>query len=675
MNTVGKSPGVYIQEVTGPGVIAGVSTSTAAFVGPALQGLILEPVPITSYDDFLRGFASLQPDGTYMPYIVSELPRRYHLATAVQGFFANGGAQAYIVRVSTGEATTWDVVNQDPAGAQPVLRLQALTLGTGSDNIKIVVAAANATGVAGAAAATGSAKVNAIAGLNVTVAPGGTLAAGDLIVVSTDTANRATILAVDTVNNILTLDTPLPALANGVTLDLAPFAPGDSQLRMSSTSGLFAGSVVKITGTATPAGSPDQYGVVTAVNGSFVTLAASPARTATFDLAKATALVSEEFQLTITAPGGPPPPPEVFTNLSLSPLHPGYVFTAVTSAEVAILPPLLIPTTAGYPASLVAASAALPIAVHGAPDKPGSLAAADYQNGLAALNNVDGVNLVVIPDAASHPSANQIQQAMLDHCQSPDHLDRFAILDSQPGLQPQTGGPGSVGLQRTHLTSPNGYGALYYPWVMIADPLAGRSTTAPPVAVPPSGFVAGAYALTDDQRGVHKAPANVPLQGGILGLERRLSNAEQGPLNDVGIDVLRSFQGSSEVLVWGARTLADPAITDWRYVSTRRLLIYLEQSIEQGIRWAVFEPNNLSLWGALKRTISEFLTRVWRDGALFGPTADKAFYVRIDEGLNPPSTRALGQLYIEIGVAPSYPAEFVIVRIGLWDGGAAISEN
>src|ERR1700680_2715452 len=147
MNTVGKSPGVIIDEVTGPGVIGGVGTSTAAFIGPALQGPVDEPVQITSYDDFLRNFASLQPDGTYLPHIVSDLPRRYYLATAVQGFFANGGSRAYVVRVSTGAATTWEVKNQDPhpAGGQPVFQLQALDLGTAGDGIKIAVAAAPAT--------------------------------------------------------------------------------------------------------------------------------------------------------------------------------------------------------------------------------------------------------------------------------------------------------------------------------------------------------------------------------------------------------------------------------------------------------------------------------------------------------------------------------------------------
>jgi phage tail sheath protein FI len=153
-----------------------------------------------------------------------------------------------------------------------------------------------------------------------------------------------------------------------------------------------------------------------------------------------------------------------------------------------------------------------------------------------------------------------------------------------------------------------------------------------------------------------------------------LSDAQQGPLNLKGVDILRIFPGSSQVTVWGARTV-DVAENDWLYINVRRLMIYIEQSIEEGLRWAVFEPNGIPLWQKVKRTVNEFLTRVWQSGALFGATADKAFYVRVDEGNNPPATRALGELHIEIGVAPVRPAEFIVVTIGLWDGGALISES
>ena len=156
-------------------------------------------------------------------------------------------------------------------------------------------------------------------------------------------------------------------------------------------------------------------------------------------------------------------------------------------------------------------------------------------------------------------------------------------------------------------------------------------------------------------------------------MERRLSDQEQGPLNVEGVNVLRIFQGQATPVVWGARTTATDR--NWQYVNIRRLFIFLEESIEEGIRWAVFEPNNLQLWEKLKRTINAFLNQVWRSGALFGATPEEAFYVRIDEALNPPATQALGRLYIEIGVRPTYPAEFIIVRIGIWLGDSEVSES
>jgi phage tail sheath protein FI len=125
--------------------------------------------------------------------------------------------------------------------------------------------------------------------------------------------------------------------------------------------------------------------------------------------------------------------------------------------------------------------------------------------------------------------------------------------------------------------------------------------------------------------------------------------------------------------LWAARTTATD--TNWQYVNIRRLFIYLEKSIQAGIRWAVFEPNNTQLWNKLKRSIGAFLNQAWRDGALFGDKATDAYYVRIDDALNPFSEQQLGRLNIEIGVRPSYPAEFIIVRIGIWAGGSDTSES
>jgi phage tail sheath protein FI len=231
------------------------------------------------------------------------------------------------------------------------------------------------------------------------------------------------------------------------------------------------------------------------------------------------------------------------------------------------------------------------------------------------------------------------------------------------------------------MQSDKGYAAVYYPWITVAPPPApsGPKPAGPvqPVLVPPSGHVAGIYARTDSLRGVHKAPAGEEAAiRGALGVERVLSDVEQGILNvGFGVDAIRVFKPLGRPVVWGARTTATNVDSNWKYVNIRRLFLFLEGSISEGIRWAVFEPNNQELWKKLERTLGAFLTKVWRDGALFGATAKEAFYVRIDEALNPFTERQLGRLTIEIGVSPSYPAEFIVVRIGIWEGGSQVSEQ
>jgi len=143
-------------------------------------------------------------------------------------------------------------------------------------------------------------------------------------------------------------------------------------------------------------------------------------------------------------------------------------------------------------------------------------------------------------------------------------------------------------------------------------------------------------------------------------------------LNLKGINVIRLPAGGGRPKLMGARTTATDL--NWQYVNIRRLFLFLEESIQEGIKWAVFEPNDLGLWARLRRTIRAFLHQQWVNGALFGATPDDAFRVRIDEALNPFSEQALGRLHIEIAVRPVYPAEFIIVRIGIWEGGSEISE-
>lgn len=654
-------PGVYIQEITGPGVIVGVSTSTTAFIGPALTGPLNVARPISSWDQFCQIYGVLQPDSTYWPYITS--PKWFYMAHDVKSFFQNQGSQAYIVRVGTGASTTWEIENQN---AETVFQLQAKHEGVAGDSNTIVVTAVSYTTAAGVAVS--NPATNITAGANstqLTVADASGFQPGDTITDGTGITNIKQIQG-----SVMTVSIPL-AGPNIRIADIAP-APNNFPFRMVKTTGLYPGTVAILhdpTNAVT-----DQYVVIQSVDkAGFVTLAGTPALTKTFSMAAAQppVLISQEFQIVIKPPL--PASPETWTNLSLNPLHPNYVFTAVQSSIVNVLPPLAPPTASTYPQILVQPANPVVIFEHGVADDPSSLTATNYDEALDLLSNVEGVNLLCIPDASSHPEAITIQQSMIAHCFA--KLDRFAILDSQPGA-PQTG-PGSVSVQREAVQAPSGVAALYYPWLVINDPTWKPSpTNAVPATlrIPPSGAMAGIYAQIDQAIGVHKAPANVAVTG-VVGLESVLSDGQQGPLNLAGIDVLRIFPGSGVVTVWGARTTGDPNITDWVYVNVRRLMIYIEQSIKTSIRSAVFQPNGPPLWGKLKRIIKEFLHNLYEDEALVGNTEAQAYYVKIDETNNTPTTMALGQLYIEIGVAPSRPAEFIIVRIGLFDGGAQLSES
>jgi Bacteriophage tail sheath protein len=278
-------------------------------------------------------------------------------------------------------------------------------------------------------------------------------------------------------------------------------------------------------------------------------------------------------------------------------------------------------------------------------------------NGLAALDNV---TMVSVPDlmaahlagSISEEGVRAVQTALMNHCEA--MKDRVAIIDCPPDLNPQ-----QMREWRQNIAGYDSkYAALYYPWIRVADPL-GKSDS---ILVPPSGHMAGIWARSDSERGVHKAPANEVVRGAI-GLGVQISRNEQDTLNPIGVNCIRAFPGRG-IRVWGARTLSsDPS---WRYLNVRRLFNFVEKSIDNGTQWVVFEPNDLDLWERVKRNISAFLIRVWADGALFGATPGDAFFVKCDEELNTVEVRDAGQLLVEIGICPVKPAEFVIFRISQW---------
>ncbi len=280
------------------------------------------------------------------------------------------------------------------------------------------------------------------------------------------------------------------------------------------------------------------------------------------------------------------------------------------------------------------------------------------RTGLQTLNAVDEVSIVCIPGETDP----DVQSAMITHCEAMG--DRFCIFDATKGAD-LTG----VQTQRDGLASDKGVGALYYPWIdMAVETVDGEGKVVmTTMTVPPSGAVAGIYARSDGERGVHKAPANEIVRG-VTALEKTVTMAEQEVLNPKGINCIRAFTGRG-IRVWGARTIA-PTGSEWKYVNVRRLFLYLEESIDESTQWVVFEPNNEALWARVVQTISNFLTRVWKDGALMGTKPDEAFFVKCDRTTMTQDDIDNGRLVVVIGVAPVKPAEFVIFKIAQWTGSA-----
>jgi uncharacterized protein len=279
------------------------------------------------------------------------------------------------------------------------------------------------------------------------------------------------------------------------------------------------------------------------------------------------------------------------------------------------------------------------------------------RKGMGSLAAIDEVTMVLMPDLWSVGNDTQVrdlQGKMIAHCENMG--DRMAILDAPPDLLPQE----ILEWRMNTAGYDSKMSALYYPWIEVMDPLTNR-----PVNIPPSGHVAGLWCRVDERRGVHKAPANEVVMG-ANGLAFQVTQPEQGGLNKVGINCIRSFPGRG-IRVWGARTLSsDP---EWRYINVRRLFNYISESIMEGTQWSVFEPNDQFLWLQLRNAVSSFLTRTWRSGALFGNSPAEAFFVKCDAETNPPDVIEAGQVVCEVGIAPVKPAEFVIFRLSQFSGG------
>jgi len=277
--------------------------------------------------------------------------------------------------------------------------------------------------------------------------------------------------------------------------------------------------------------------------------------------------------------------------------------------------------------------------------------------GLQALEAIDDIDLLVAPDLMFHYRRSvgfqepahvlAVQRAMVEHCEKLH--DRFCLLDPLPGHDLEEA-------LRWRAMFDSSHASFYFPWIKVRK---GEEVLAP---IPPSGHIAGMIARNDRQEGVHRAPANQPLQG-LVDVAQRVRKRQRDHAFDRRVNTLVPFPGRG-IRIWGARTLSsDPAFVQ---INVRRLMILVRKSVEKYAQWVVFEPNEPTLWKRIIRSVDVFLGDLWKQGALVGAAQDEAYYVKCDEETNPPEARDAGELLCEIGISPVKPAEFIVVRIHQW---------
>ncbi|HNA67582.1 MAG TPA: phage tail sheath subtilisin-like domain-containing protein [Rhodocyclaceae bacterium] len=711
------APGVFIEETSfRQKSIEGVGTSVAALVGPTRSGPLRgTPEALTSYAEFERTFGDaedLKLGGSATLNLTSH---------AARAFFDNGGKQLFVVRVaaggndsdatSTGSSATAASVADSKGnlafksrfpGAQGNLTLEILwrdtenllaseTVASAADGVQYYL---DARGVVEAAKVTGAitsdkfpVDIQAIVqkdGANLRIPD-----ARATLVSKADPANPAPVGA----NQITVLDpTKLPAgtqlrrvyarqpsagalsadalavLTLKAEADLSAFTKGDHWAKALVLRGTLdkGGQTFTVKGDATL-----NPGITKDVSVPLAALASVPGAAGalvvqrSFDLEVRNGGPDGEIlyvygSLDFTASGDRslakalPAAPERKEDA----LHSPVACTVKTLDGAALAstlytlftPAALFPPAGSYkdPRYLITLSGGTDGNVPGAGDYAGETNELLGSTGLAALEAVEDVSIVMVPAAAAHADTHTaVLMEMLKHCRRMRY--RVGLVDSREGM--------SLGEVRTFRNDfDDSRLALYHPWVTIADPTGQRRE----ITVPPAGFIAGVYARTDVDRGVHKAPANETVLG-ALSFEQDINQFQQELLNPNGINCLRAFPGRG-LRVWGGRTLSsDP---EWKYVNVRRYFLYLERSIEKSTQWAVFEPNGEALWANIRSSVEDFLFNEWKNGRLLGGAPKEAYFVRCDRSTMTQNDLDNGRLVCVVGVAPLRPAEFVIFRIG-----------
>jgi phage tail sheath protein FI len=680
------APGVYLEEVAlkAPS-IEGVSTSTTGMVGAANRGpTVGRPVLVTNMLQFRQGFGG-PVAGTGMG---SEL------FYAAQGFFANGGRRLYVVRAAGAAAAAAKFATKggyvgrlmpgaDAATAQAVVQPENL-IGL-SDGVKLTLsmvkdgvtyaASQQAIKANGIDRATGLVTLAAVLDITpsgpVSYPARATAVTTDLAAIDGDglttVGARPASITIDALDvgssgNAIAITARHVRAARGVYKAFIGVGLVDNnKVELKSTAGFYAGAWVEIDrGSA----AKRRFRKVLAVNGPVLTLAGTvlddngikPAPPTT-----ETVFTVCEFSLGISADGVT----ESFPSLTLETV-PGKTVTDVIAAgsrliKISAVPadthPLAFPssddgltlavTTSGVDAVPVAAD------IRGVDNGPGK------RTGLKALEEIADISIIVVPGVGEV----SVQEAMIEQCERLKY--RVALLDPEV-----SGGvaPSLVDIQNQRRRFDSKYAAIYYPRIIVRD-IADANR-----AIGAAGHMAGVCARVDNERGVFKAPGNETMRN-IVDLEALLTKGEHEILNPFpnNINVIRDFRQEGRGLrIYGARCITSD--NDWKYLSVRRLFVFLERSLDIGTQWAVLEPNDNRLWDRLSDSVDSFLTTQWHAGALMGIEKAQAFYIRVGTMTMTQDDIDNGRLLMEIGVAPVKPAEFVIIRIGQWAGGSFAQE-
>ena len=576
------SPGVYVEEYdSGATPMQGVSTSTAGFVGLAERGPVIgQPQLVTSFSDYKRMYGGYLSDAAY--------GNNRFLPYAVEQFFANGGARAYIMRAVPADAKAASLTTG-------VLKITAANPGAWAEDMRVVVSPASKA----------KTQVLSVSGADLTLKNADGFNPGDVVeLFDGKTAAHATVKSV--LDKVVTLDAPC-------TLDVADTKVGTAKYiktceitltaRLGETVETFENLSLK----------PD------ALNNVCVKTAKSDLICVEVTAAKAPAAPAPK-EKDKDGKEIPAPAPKA---ASIVP----YELCGGSGSE------LVLTLQGGSNGSVLTVT---PDAFLGKDDGPGK------RTGLQAFQENGNVSIMAIPGI----TAPEVQAALIGFCEYKKSC--FAILDVPMELKKTN----DVANFRDMYDST--YAAMYHPWLEMYDAGAKRAAY-----FPPSGAMAGIYARTDIERGVHKAPANEVVRG-CTGLSCTYNEGEQDILNPIGVNLIRAFTGRG-IRVWGARTISSNGL--WKYLNVRRLFIYVEESIKANTNWVVFEPNSTTLWNRVTRTIETFLATCWRDGALAGSTPSEAFFVECGPTTMTQDDIDNGRLICQIGIAPVKPAEFVIFRI------------